>query len=467
MTNKKPARKLLIVLSYWEGDRLMTRSVAELIADLEPKLNEKADILFYRRYDAQQMPNVLIDKMADKFGTVKQLKCRRMNAVGYPYGPNEMFYDLLEQMNSREWQTDYYAFLNMEADCVPLTTGWIEKLLEEFGAAYNEGKFAVGHVVQVNPGMHLNGSALYSTDFWQHAGGMNMIGGPAASAYDIYHANRILPIAKDTASMLLDFNRKTITEDDLFALRKHGEQPVYLHGVKDMSAILAVRNKFIQSNGQVNLPTKLKTIMTYYDIDPDNNPNVQNQIIEMWKKTWTRFGYNPVVLTEWDATKHPEYDAIKSILKNLKTDSHRKTALAKFYRWLAFDYTGGGLYTEYDVFPNSMFTTEDIPQQEAVNLLETNDLSAVKADRAGLKFLIETIKDHDYSSSIMMPSDKDIILKDKTAFWLREQNTVSPWSYARWSEAHLVHFSYKACKNASASVNKPMIIEQYLKTVNP
>jgi hypothetical protein len=465
MTNKKPARKLLIVINYWEGDRLMAKTLAELIADLEPKRNEKADILFFRRYDAEQMSNLLIDKMTDKFVKCKQLKCRRMNAVGYPYGPNEMFYDLLERMNNMEWQSEYYAFLNMEADCVPLAPGWIDKLIEEFGSAYDEGKFAIGHVVQHNPGTHLNGSALYSNDFWQHAGGMNMIGGPAASAYDIYHANRILPIAKDSSAMLMDFNRKTINESDLDNVRKNGEKPVYLHGVKDMSALVGIRNKYIKG-GQVDLPTKLKTIMTYFDVDPDNNPNVQNQILELWKKTWTRFGYNPIVLTEWDATKHPEYQNIKNILKSLKTEGNRKTQMAKFYRWLAFDYSGAGLMTEYDVMPNSQFTTDDLPKHEAIHLLENNEVSAVTADREGLKFLIEAIKDHDYSTSLKMPTDKEIILKDPNAFWLRKTNLVAPWSIGRWAESHMVHFSYKACKNVSGTVNKVPIIEQYLKTVS-
>jgi len=465
MTNKKPARKLLIVINYWEGDRLMAKTLAELIADLEPKRNEKADILFFRRYDAEQMPNLLIDKMTDKFVKCKQLKCRRMNAVGYPYGPNEMFYDLLERMNNMEWQSEYYAFLNMEADCVPLAPGWIDKLIEEFGAAYDEGKFAIGHVVQHNPGTHLNGSALYSNDFWQRAGGMNMIGGPAASAYDIYHANRILPIAKDSSAMLMDFNRKTINESDLDNVRKNGEKPVYLHGVKDMSALVGIRNKYIKG-GQVDLPTKLKTIMTYFDVDPDNNPNVQNQILELWKKTWTRFGYNPIVLTEWDATKHHEYQNIKNILKSLKTESNRKTQMAKFYRWLAFDYSGAGLMTEYDVMPNSQFTTDDLPKHEAIHLLENNEVSAVTADREGLKFLIEAIRDHDYSTTLKMPTDKEIILKDPNAFWLRKTNLVAPWSIGRWAESHMVHFSYKACKNVSGTVNKVPIIEQYLKTVS-
>ena len=466
MQNKKIERKLLIVLSYWEGDRLMLRSLAELIADLEPSKNYKADILFYRRHDAEQMPNVLIDKMADKFGSCKQLKCRRMNAVGYPYGPNEMFYDLLEQMNSREWQSQYYAFLNMEADCVPLAPGWIDKLIEEFGIAYDEGKGAIGHVVQHPTQAHLNGAALYATDFWQRAGGMNMIGGPAAIAYDIHHANRILPISKDTPFMLMDFNRKTITEQDLFGLKKHGEQPIFLHGVKDMSALVNVRNKFIQ-NGQAIMPTKLKTIMTYHDLDPDVNQQAQNQLIDMWKKTWTRFGYNPVVLTEWDASKHPDYKDIKSKLSKFKIDSNKKSTLAKFYRWLAIDYSGGGFYTEYDIFPNSMFTSDDLPKDEAVNLLQDNDVTAVVADRAGLKFLIDTIRDYDYDTAKNLPSDKDIILKDKTAFFLRQHKIVSLWSTPRWAEGKLVHFSYNACRNASATVNKPTIIEQYLKNVNP
>ena len=207
--------------------------------------------------------------------------------------------------------------------------------------------------------------------------------------------------------------------------------------------------------------------MTYFDVDPDNNPNAQQQVLELWKKTWTRFGYNPVVLTEWDATKHPEYQALKATLKNLKTDGNRKTQLAKFYRWLAFDYSGAGFYTEYDVFPNSQFTTDDLPKAEAVNFLENGEISAVTADREGLKFLIEAIREHDYSTNLKMPTDKEIILKESDAFWIRRTNLVGAWSIGRWAESHLVHFSYKACKNVSGTVNKLPIIEQYLKTVNP
>lgn len=463
-STKEAQRKLLIVLNYWNGDRDMMKSLAELICDLESKRNENADILFFRRWDAEQMPHALIHRLEEKFESVKQLACRRRNAGGYPYGPNEMFYDLLESMYGRDWQMKYYAFLNMEADCCPLSPDWIEQMIAAYTEAYNERKSAAGHFSYDGSSRpHLNGAGIYSTDFWQKAGGMNIIGGPANIAYDVYHAQRIVPISKDVSQILLDFNRKTINEEDLFSLKKNGNPVYYLHGVKDLSAITAVRNKFVQPNGVVNHPTKIRTVCTYFDQSQETNVTEQKQLIELWKMAWKSAGYNPVVLEEWDASKHPEYANLKAKTRDIKQPAKR-AAMARLYRWLAFTHVGGGFYVEYDILPNASFTNEIIPEPDGVNFLEEGELSATSADRRGLNFLVEAIVENRYNT-LYIPSDKDILKNAPESFWCRETNIVKPWNATGWAQAPLVHFSAKACKSVGATTSKVAVIEQFLKSI--
>lgn len=467
MTTEKKKRKLLIVINYWSGDRDMAKHLAELIADLEPTANDNADIMFHRRNDAEQMPTFIKDKLGDKFKKVHEVKCKRMNAVGYPFGCNEMFYDLLERMGNREWQLDYYAFLNLEADCCPLHPDWIKKMIEAYDDAYNSGKSAVGHVVNSHIKTHLNGVAVYSTDFWHKAGGMNIIGGPATEGYDVYHADRILPLSIDTEYILLDFNRKTISPGDLGSLSKHGKTPYLLHGVKDHSALVAVRSKYVGSNISTSLPVALKTIFTYYDLAQEYNQEEQKRQIETWKTAWKAYGFNPVVLSEWDASKNPIYHKIKPALKNLKGKVSRKKELATIFRWLALEYSGGGFYVEYDVFPNHSFTSDDVHAPDGFWRLSKNSMAAVSADRNGLRYATEAIDQYDYSNLEYVPTDSDILDAVEDKFWIQYDPICAEWNDNRWSESKLVHFSLKACRTTSASPHKPSIIEQHLKTLRP
>lgn len=468
MFEEKKKRKLLIVINYYGGDREMAKQLAELIADLEVSKNDKADIAFHRRFDAEQMPNLVKDKLLNKFTKVHDIKCRRMNAVGYPFGPNEMFYDLIERMGNREWQLDYYAFLNLEADCCPLKPDWIDKMIQAYDEAWNNGKSAVGHIYNSDIRTHLNGVAVYSTDFWHKAGGMNIIGGPASAGYDVYHADRILPLSIDTNYILLDFNRKTISADDLESLTKNGTNPYLLHGVKDMSALIAVRNKYCNGNSGNTPAVTLKTVFTYFDSCPEFNQDEQKRILETWKMAWKAYGYNPVVLSEWDASKNPVYRNIKNKLKDLKGKVSRKKELSTLFRWLALEYCGGGFYAEYDVFPCHSFTSDDIPKPDGVILLENKGMAAVSADRHGLRFLTEAIDSYKYEDCTTVPTDMDILEKCEQPFWLSNNTCCSGWnSNPKWAESKLVHFSTAACRSVSANPYKLSIIEQHLKTLKP
>ncbi len=46
--------KILIALQFWKGDRDMAMKLARLMADLEPKHSDDADVLFISRFDTMQ-----------------------------------------------------------------------------------------------------------------------------------------------------------------------------------------------------------------------------------------------------------------------------------------------------------------------------------------------------------------------------------------------------------------------------
>ena len=140
--------------------------------------------------------------------------------------------------------------------------------------------------------------------------------------------------------------------------------------------------------------------------------------------------------------------------------------ISRLYRWLAFMYVGGGLYTEYDVLPGGSFTSENIPEPDAVNLLEKDELSAVSSDRRGLGFLVEVLLEHNYNT-LTVPSDKDILRPNTDVFWRYQHDVVKPWNTDKWSEAALVHFSSKACKTAGASTSKYSMMLQHAKALKP
>jgi hypothetical protein len=138
--------------------------------------------------------------------------------------------------------------------------------------------------------------------------------------------------------------------------------------------------------------------------------------------------------------------------------------MARLYRWLAFMHIGGGLYVEYDVLPNALFTNESVPNPDGVNVLEQGEWSVVSADRRGLTYVADIITEHRYNT-LTLPTDKELLETHAAAFWKRNHDIVRPWNSPDWSTAPLVHFSTKACKTAGATVNKASMVEQFLKSI--
>lgn len=257
---KAQVRRFLICLSYYEGDREAAEDLLLLIAELERTRNHDADILINRRNDARDISAPVKAKLELKFNKVVYHTCRRSDARGYPFAPNQMFSDLVMLMaHSVPFATDYTHWLNMETDAVPTRPGWIGELTAEWRRIEATGKAAMGYIHN-DPVPHLNGMAVYSPSLLKRV--PQLIGSSPSVCYDIWHSKRILPHAEGTPLIKFDYRKATIAADELF-----GDPSVALyHGVKDRSARLAVRGRHVTftdrpKNAISAIPAEIKESM--------------------------------------------------------------------------------------------------------------------------------------------------------------------------------------------------------------
>lgn len=243
-TAKAVVRKLLICLSYYEGDREAAEDLALLLAELERTRNREADVLLVRRNDAREFSAPVKAKLELKFDRVLTHICRRTDARGYPHGANQMFGDLAMLMaHSVPFATEYYAWLNLESDVVPTRPGWIGELAAQWPQVESAQKAALGYIHD-DPTPHLNGMALYAPNLLKRV--PQLLGANPQICYDIWHAKRVLPLAESTPLIHFNYRQETITPADLFAVRDgQSVAPCLFHGVKDRSARQAVRARFV------------------------------------------------------------------------------------------------------------------------------------------------------------------------------------------------------------------------------
>lgn len=83
-------------------------------------------------------------------------------------------------------------------------------------------------------------------------------------------------------------------------------------------------------------------IYTYYQnidtkyLKPDN----QSELIDLWKISWARHGYEPIVLNLEDAKKHPYFDTLNTEMRRIFKEITNKEigdyGVSCWFRWLAY-----------------------------------------------------------------------------------------------------------------------------------
>lgn len=451
-------QKLLIVIQYYDGDKEAAEELALLMADLERVRNNQADIMVFRRHDAGEFSVGILERLRDKFNKVYYEQSRRRDAKGYPFGPNQMWADLVTMMGQmRQWNENYYAFLPLESDCVPMRPGWIGELVEEFRIAKSKNFAAIGHI-HSNPVEHLNGVAIYDTLLWRIVPGNKLNGADPQVAYDIYHRTQLLPIAYNTPLIMMEYQRPTITADDLFKPWKDGFEPAMFHGVKDGSARAAVRAKHITFSKERD--SSNVTVFTY-EHQRVNNPSITAKY-DLWAEGWRSRGWNPVKLTQRDALRNPRYKDIQDNLKNLRFLGDPAEMTARLVRWAALDAVGGGLMVDPEVMPNN-FNPSHFNWKPA--LLSASNAAGVLAaymNRESLNTFLDAMQKYPADPEDRLLAPELTILKASGLF--KKPNVmVSVSGEENWRSAKMVCFSQPEMQRIGSRGTTLQLMEKFLR----
>jgi len=94
-------------------------------------------------------------------------------------------------------------------------------------------------------------------------------------------------------------------------------------------------------------------IYTYFEQIYGEQEHIENlNLLELWERRWSNYGYTPVVLNRSHAVKHPKYSLYLEKFQSFPTINHQKYELSCFLRWVAMSNIGGCI-SDYDVFPNT------------------------------------------------------------------------------------------------------------------
>ena len=92
-------------------------------------------------------------------------------------------------------------------------------------------------------------------------------------------------------------------------------------------------------------------LYTYYSNVPGISPFDSTKLINLWIERWREVGFEPFVLTEWHARKHPLYEQFNAVVSKFPSVNSFEYERACWIRWLALSAMGGGYASDYDVFP--------------------------------------------------------------------------------------------------------------------
>jgi hypothetical protein len=451
-------QKLLIVLQYYNGDKEAAEDLATLIADLERIRNNQADILVFRRHDAAEFDSAVLTRLRDKFSTVHYERSRRQDASGYPFGPNQMWSDLVTMLGQKSgWYNNYYAFLPLESDCVPVRPGWISTLIEDFKIAKAKGYSAIGHVHR-DPVEHMNGVAVYDTRIWSIVGGNILNGCNPQVAYDIAFRESLLPLAYDTPHIMMEYQRPTIRAEDLFRPWKKNYEPALFHGVKDDSARTAVRSKYVTFSDEKDASSR--TVFTYEHQRP-SNPQLALQY-SLWSESWKSRGWNPVKLVLRDAASHARYKDVMATLNSMQFEGDKVRAVARVVRWLALDSVGGGLMVDPDTVPNN-FNPTQLKAKTAILHPETDfGIFAAYLDKPALETFLTAVETYPADPTVQVRAPEYLFFR--IAGLLKKPTLLAQFCGSKnWRDARIISFNQSEMERADVRGSTVQAIEQFLR----
>lgn len=503
-------------------------------AAAEKLLRWMAELGTYERHQLLLVASATIDpsKLAcvssegrQTFTTTTVVKALRKDERPWPYAPNTMFRCAVGFVKSHL----KVPFWWNEPDCIPLSTGWLDMLEDEY---IKVGKPFMGSVV-TKPCQHLTGCAIYPADPGLYNRAMMMAEGiafdcvnPQDTLRHTHHTRLFhhqwsdpkgadVPTFQDEKSLSI-ISRNAVVfhrNKDHTLIDRLREQRAIRHNVVVEVSGASHEDAFgvpfsapesrlivtdISGMSTEELPESQETeawrkevtgeipagsvpVFTYYDPIPGNKD--PKELIELWKELWSAQGWKPVVLGVKDAMDCLQYKPFRSKIAQLPTVNHPIYERACYLRHLAMVNVGGGLLTDYDVMPRKFTPVEarEVSEDRGLTLLEpTRVPCAVKASKAGFQRIVDYISNYKISVEDMHmgkphTSDMEILRKTK---WKAVDSCVEhlcSGSQTRdelgdgWKKAPCIHFStysfHKLGLNGKAP--KHELIKSVLATLPP
>ena len=251
---KKPqaqSSKILISLPFWEGDRSQAGLLAKLLADLEPKHSDLADILLVNRFDCPKFEPAAVKYLSRKFNVYQHTSQRREK--GWPRGCNGLFFGALEyiyHMIEAGKVPAYKAIFNMASDVAPLKRDWLSNMSWTWDSLQNLSHpvKTAGAFIAGGEGVrdHINGDACFLSGDLKFLKWLTRdVGGiKPAAGWDWLLAGDFQERGwANIPSIASLWGTPTMTKKEALQLREDGL--VLIHGVKDDSLLRHAREMLL------------------------------------------------------------------------------------------------------------------------------------------------------------------------------------------------------------------------------
>jgi hypothetical protein len=257
------SRKLLLCLPFSPHEIPQARELAKLWTDLEDSFNNDITVAIVSRYDIEptSLGQDIIDYLKIKFNVI--LHKNRREGKGWPRGCNQLEIGAYEWFveSNRNKQFDFDYMMLAEPDTVPLRKGWANEIMNE---AYDQQALIIGaYFVKEDGYAHINGNCVIHRDFWKYC--KTIWSCSPFVGWDVNIGPWALRMGKPSRLIWQDYrlgapDNPWRGDDYLFSERcfktpqnpLYGQvlRPAFVHGIKTMQGIEAVRKRILQKDSE-------------------------------------------------------------------------------------------------------------------------------------------------------------------------------------------------------------------------
>ena len=185
---------LAICIQFWEGDQAEALDLARLLADLEPLPRTDVALVFARRFDVPETPELraAILHCEQKFPMLSFASERQ--ATGHPDGCFGLWAGTVDHM-FREWsegRSPWQHVFTAEADGAPMRWDWIDRLKAAHARTLAENRSVTGPrcFAGLDGKAHVNGSLVMDLLCWRDRPELRTC--PSGEAWDVFHGETLL-----------------------------------------------------------------------------------------------------------------------------------------------------------------------------------------------------------------------------------------------------------------------------------